>query len=75
MYQELQQRRRSFALTKQRRRKSLATTLPDTCGMPNSQDDLMDDTIHEDSVQDFNYPRQKRNSWWNIFVPDHLKQR
>ncbi|XP_037944800.1 nuclear receptor coactivator 7-like isoform X2 [Teleopsis dalmanni] len=38
-----------------------------------SNGDLSNDDIDSDHVA--YYPRQKRGSWWNIFVPDNLKTR
>ena len=46
------------------------------------KDDKGDKSDNEDNQSDLDgmppmngYTRQKRNSWWNIFVPDNLKQR
>ncbi|XP_055387006.1 nuclear receptor coactivator 7 isoform X17 [Condylostylus longicornis] len=40
----------------------------------NSNGDVSSSTIDENE-EIINFRRQKRNSWWNIFVPDNIKSR
>lgn len=65
-----EKRRRSSwqAKMERRRRKGMMTA---SAAVQSIDDDTMDS-----AGPPVGYPsRQKRNSWWNIFVPDNIKQR
>lgn len=88
---ERNRRRRSSLQTKldRRRRKNFEVSFPalEQSSQADSQTDLTNDsTTGIGSSGDITYddvdpnhsayfPRQKRNSWWNIFVPDNMKNR
>lgn len=44
-------------------------------GFPSSSGSTEDDDKEEYASPPEGYVRQKRNSWWNIFVPENLKHR
>ncbi|KAI8124440.1 Nuclear receptor coactivator 7 [Lucilia cuprina] len=85
---ERNRRRRSSLQTKldRRRRKNFEVSFS-TLEQSNSQSDLTNDSttgigssvdITDEDVDPNHtayFPRQKRHSWWNIFVPDNIKNR
>ncbi|KAM7360397.1 nuclear receptor coactivator 7-like isoform 11-T11 [Cochliomyia hominivorax] len=85
---ERNRRRRSSLQTKldRRRRKNFEVSFS-TLEQNNSQNDLTNDSttgigssvdITDDDIDPNHtayFPRQKRHSWWNIFVPDNIKNR
>ncbi|XP_065368215.1 oxidation resistance protein 1 isoform X2 [Calliphora vicina] len=85
---ERNRRRRSSLQTKldRRRRKNYEVSFS-TLEQSNSQTDLTNDSttgigssvdITDDDVDPNHtayFPRQKRHSWWNIFVPENIKNR
>ncbi|KAL9896688.1 nuclear receptor coactivator 7 isoform X11 [Glossina fuscipes] len=87
---ERYRRRRSSLQTKldRRRRKNVEVAFPIPDQSLGSQSDLTNDgssaigsssgDITCDDVEPNHsayYPRQKRHSWWNIFIPDNMKNR
>lgn len=85
---ERNRRRRSSLQTKldRRRRKNYEVSFS-TLEQSNSQTDLTNDSttgigssvdITDDDMDPGHqayFPRQKRHSWWNIFVPENIKNR
>lgn len=66
MTQEKKRRRSSWATKMERRRRK---------GMPAFNNEI-DYTSNDMTNGQYDaYVRQKRHSWWNIFVPDNLKNR
>uniref|UniRef100_A0A1B0A1M6 Uncharacterized protein n=1 Tax=Glossina pallidipes TaxID=7398 RepID=A0A1B0A1M6_GLOPL len=87
---ERHRRRRSSLQTKldRRRRKNVEIAFPIPDQSLGSQSDLTNDgssaigsssgDITCDDIEPNHsayYPRQKRHSWWNIFIPDNMKNR
>lgn len=69
---EKRKRRSSWQTKLERRRKKGLTSIGDGSNdFTGSGNDLQ---IPNDGLSP-GYSRQKRHSWWNIFVPDNLKQR
>jgi len=68
----------SMALEKKRRRSSSWTAKMERRrrkGLPATALNGEDITINGTNGHDIYAVRQKRHSWWNIFVPDNLKNR
>lgn len=79
---EKDKRRRSSSWqTKLERRRRKNSTNPSNITIiindgTGSTDDLNGDSINSNpDSPPVEYNRQKRHSWWNIFVPDNIKQR
>lgn len=75
-----EKRRRSSAWhTKIERRRRKNSSNPSSVSSSviddSDYDDLNGNSINEADSPPSEYNRQKRHSWWNIFVPDNIKQR